>query len=100
LNLKSGGGDHKAHRDPVSGSAAAGHLIWKLRAGTPMTAREIADALLAEKAPQATRKQAIDLQAAVLAALRKRNGAAVIGEGSPTEWTLSKMSLPNNRAYS
>jgi hypothetical protein len=27
-----------------------------------MTAREIADALVADKAPQATRKQAIDLQ--------------------------------------
>ena len=44
------------------------------RAGTPMTAREIADALVADKAPQATRKQAIDLQAAILAALRKRDG--------------------------
>ena len=30
----------------------------------PMTAREITDALIADKAPQATRKQAIDLQAA------------------------------------
>jgi hypothetical protein len=44
------------------------------RAGTPMTAREIADALVVDKAPQATHKQAIDLQAAILAALRKRNG--------------------------
>jgi hypothetical protein len=40
------------------------------RAAVPMTAREIADALIAGKAPQATRKQAIDLQAAILAALR------------------------------
>ena len=38
-----------------------------------MTARQIADALIADKAPQATRQQAIDLQAAILAALRKRN---------------------------
>ncbi|HMJ43595.1 MAG TPA: hypothetical protein VK522_15090 [Pseudolabrys sp.] len=30
-----------------------------------------ADALVADKAPQATRKQAIDLQAAILAALRR-----------------------------
>ena len=45
------------------------------RAGTPMTARQIADALVADKAPQATRKQAIDLQAAILAALRKRASA-------------------------
>jgi hypothetical protein len=44
------------------------------RAGMPMTAREIADALIADKAPQATRKQAINLQAAILAALRKRDG--------------------------
>jgi hypothetical protein len=34
------------------------------RAGAPMTARQIADALIADKAPQATRKQATDLQAA------------------------------------
>src|ERR1700731_2540640 len=51
------------------------------RATTPMTAREIADALIADKTPQATRKQAIDLQAAILAALRKRNGGAAGGEG-------------------
>jgi hypothetical protein len=31
------------------------------RVGTPMTAREIAAALIADKKPQATRKQAIDL---------------------------------------
>ena len=36
------------------------------RAATPMRAREIADALIAGKAPQATRKQAVDLQAAIL----------------------------------
>jgi len=52
------------------------------RAGTPMTAREIAEALIADKAPQATRKQAMDLQAAILAALRKRDGSTVVGEGA------------------
>jgi hypothetical protein len=41
------------------------------RAQAPMTAREIADALVADKDPQVTRKQAIDLQAAILGALRK-----------------------------
>jgi hypothetical protein len=56
-----------------------------------MTAREIADALIADKAPQATRKQAIDLQAAILAALRKRNGAAVVGEGAPARWALTSI---------
>jgi hypothetical protein len=60
------------------------------RAGTPMTARDIAQALLADKAPQATRKQALDLQAAILVALRKRNGGAVIGEGAPARWRLKE----------
>jgi hypothetical protein len=60
------------------------------RAAVPMTAREIAEAMIADRAPQATRKQAIDLQAAVLAALRKRNGGAVVGEGSPSRWRLKE----------
>jgi hypothetical protein len=58
------------------------------RAGRPMTAREITDALIAEKAPAATRKQAIDIQAAILASLRKRVGKTVAGEGSPARWAL------------
>jgi hypothetical protein len=53
-----------------------------------MTTREIADALVADKAPQATRKQAIDLQAAILAALRKRDRTMVIGSGAPARWQL------------
>ena len=60
------------------------------RAEAPMTAREIADALVADKAPQATRKQAIDLQAAILAALRKRDGAIVVGAGAPARWQLKE----------
>ena len=60
------------------------------RAGTPMTAREIAEALIAGKAPQATRKQAIDLQVAILAAMRKRNGGTVVGEGAPARWRLKE----------
>src|SRR5437899_9730575 len=60
------------------------------RAEAPMTARQIADALIADKAPQATRKQAIDLQAAILAALRKRNGGTVVGEGAPARWRLKE----------
>jgi hypothetical protein len=59
------------------------------RPGVPMTAREITGALIADKAPTATRKQAIDIEAAILAALRKRDGETVIGEGSPTRWTLA-----------
>jgi hypothetical protein len=54
-----------------------------------MTAREIAEALIADKAPQATRKQAMDLQAAILAALRKRDGSTVVGEGAPIRWRLA-----------
>jgi hypothetical protein len=38
----------------------------------------------------ATRKQLVDLQAAVLAALRKRDGAMVIGAGVPARWRLKE----------
>jgi hypothetical protein len=55
------------------------------RAGTPMAAREIADAMISGKVPQAKRKQVIDLQAAILAP-RKRNGGAVVGDGAPARW--------------
>jgi hypothetical protein len=64
------------------------------RAPAPLTARQIADALVADKAPQATRKQAIDLQAAILAALRKRNGGSVVSEGAPARWRLPGSSDP------
>ena len=59
------------------------------RAGVPMTAREITDAVLADKDPQPTRKQAMDVQAVILAALRKRDGGTVVGEGSPAKWRLA-----------
>jgi hypothetical protein len=54
-----------------------------------MTARERAEALIA-KALKATRKQAIDLQAAILSALRKRNGG-MVGEGAPARWRLARL---------
>jgi hypothetical protein len=60
------------------------------RAEKPMTAREISDALLAGKTPTATRKQEEALQAALLAALRVRNGKTVVGEGSPAHWRLKE----------
>jgi hypothetical protein len=47
-----------------------------------MTADDICKVLLAGKSTEATRKQENNLQAAILAALRKRDGGAVIGEGS------------------
>jgi hypothetical protein len=66
------------------------------RAKVPMTAREIGDALIADKAPQATRKQAIDLQAAILSALRKRNGGMVVGDGAPARWRLARLEETTN----
>jgi hypothetical protein len=62
------------------------------RATAPMTAREIADALIADKAPQATRKQAIDLQAAILAALRKRDGHFLVKcvARTSTLWSIAE----------
>jgi hypothetical protein len=42
------------------------------RSAVPMTKREISDTLLAGKSPEATPHQAMVLQAAILAALRKR----------------------------
>jgi hypothetical protein len=53
-----------------------------------MTAKEIAVALVADKAPQATRKQAIELHAAILAALRRRDGQTVVSEGARARWRL------------
>jgi hypothetical protein len=46
--------------------------------------------LIAGKAPQATRNQAIDLQAAILSGLRKRNGG-MVGEGAPARWCLARL---------
>ncbi|WP_213772650.1 hypothetical protein [Bradyrhizobium sp. dw_78] len=58
------------------------------RAERPMTADDICKTLLVGKSPAATGKQENNLQAAILAALRKRKGAAVIGEGFPARWRL------------
>ena len=64
-------------------------VIDALRKATePMTADDICKALLVGKTPAATRKQENNLQAAILAALRKRKGRAVIGEGFPQRWKL------------
>jgi hypothetical protein len=38
---------------------------------------------------QTTRKQAIDLQAAILVALRKRNGGTVTDIGAQARWVLN-----------
>jgi hypothetical protein len=60
------------------------------RASGPMTPREIATALIADKAAPATRKQFMDQMAAIHAALRKREGVTVAGEGSPARWRLKE----------
>jgi hypothetical protein len=65
------------------------------RAATPMTAREIADKMVADK-PQMNCKQAIDLQAAILAAMRKRDGEMVISEGAPARWRLRRLEESDN----
>jgi hypothetical protein len=60
------------------------------RSAVHMTTREISDALLAGKKPEATRHQAMVLQAAILAALRARNGVAVVGDGPRGKWRLKE----------
>jgi hypothetical protein len=62
------------------------------RATGPMTPREIATTLIADKAAPATRKQFMDLIAAIHAALRKRDGVTVTvtGEGVPARWRLKE----------
>lgn len=60
-------------------------------ASSPTTARQISDALLAGKTPVPSRKQEEAIQAAILAALRGRNGKAVVSEGAPARWSLTKM---------
>ena len=82
-----------------SGDERDAHPGFRLRSSCcgglrpPMTAREIADALMADKAPLTTRNQAIDLQAAILSALRKRNGGMVVGKGAPARWKLKGFAL-------
>jgi hypothetical protein len=53
-----------------------------------MTADGICKVLLAGKLP-AARKQENNLQAAISAALRKRKGEAVTGDGFPQRWRLN-----------
>ena len=64
-------------------------LRWS---GTPMTAREITDVLLADTTPKATRKQAIGVQGYIFHAMRRRDGTVVVGEGTPARWRLSTSS--------
>jgi hypothetical protein len=58
------------------------------RAGTPMTTREITDAMIAAKGVTATPKQVRDLQGGVKASLRFHKRGMVVGEGVPIRWRL------------
>ena len=62
------------------------------RAASPMTARQITEALIAAKGVTATRKQVRDLQAAIQTSLRNHKGGWVVavGEGFPVRWTIVK----------
>lgn len=72
------------------GTLARGVIDTLRRSAVPMTTREISDALLVGKKPEATRHQAMVLQAAILAALRARNGTAVVGDGPRGKWRLKE----------
>jgi hypothetical protein len=45
-----------------------------------MTARETAQALIADRGVEGGRKQFVDLQAAIQTAVRKRDGGIVVGD--------------------
>jgi hypothetical protein len=92
FNVASIAAEHRNKSNPwfKRGTLFRSAVDVQRRASTPMTAREIAETLIAGKAPQAKRKQAIDLQAAILVALRKRNGGIVAGEGAPARWRLKE----------
>jgi hypothetical protein len=60
------------------------------RAEKPMTARELAMAVLDGKQPTPTRKQEVDVQAAILAALRNHagNGVQTVNGTAPARWAI------------
>jgi hypothetical protein len=56
--------------------------VLRRASGPNDAAREIAQNLIADKAAPATRKQFMDLAAAIHATLRKRDGVTVVSEGA------------------
>jgi hypothetical protein len=72
------------------GTLYRAHIDTLRKASGPMTADDICKALLAGKTPVATRKQENNLQAAIFAALRKRKGDAVTGDGFSQRWRLKE----------
>jgi hypothetical protein len=68
-------------------------VVDTLRTATgPMTADDICKALLVGKTPEPTKAQESNLQAAILAALRKRDGDGIekVGDTVPAKWALKK----------
>jgi hypothetical protein len=61
------------------------------RTESPMTARQIFDALIADKAPQGQPQAGHRPAGRYPAPLRKRNGGMVIGEGTPARWMLAPL---------
>jgi hypothetical protein len=81
---------HKNFERPAHVSGNRSAVAVMRRAGRPMTSREITAALTVGKVPAPTHKQATNIRAAILAALRKRNGKTVVGAGVPARWRLKE----------
>lgn len=73
------------------GTLYRGALDVLRTAGKPLTAREMAAALLDGKTPAPTRQQEKDIQAAILAAMRDHAGKGVVqaGDDRPARWKLA-----------
>jgi hypothetical protein len=71
-----------------------GHALDVLRAAQgPMTARDIAETMLAKQGTAGVpKKRVIDLAGSVLSSLRKHKDRAVVvvGEGVPARWVLTQ----------
>jgi hypothetical protein len=67
------------------------------RAHEPMTADAICAVLLKGKLPEPSRLQENNLQSAILAGLRKRDGKGIekIGHGRPQRWRLATLAEDN-----
>jgi hypothetical protein len=72
------------------GTLARAAIDTLRRSAVPMTTRETSDARWPGRRPEATRHQAMVLQAAILAVLRKRNGGTVLGDGPRGKWRLKE----------
>jgi hypothetical protein len=78
---------HSINKDATGAFRAACRV-----ATAPMTARDITDKLLEGKTPAPTRKQAVNIQPAVLSARRNHadKGVERVGEAFPARWKLKE----------